>query len=286
MSLVAAVVPSFRPPHEDLATLVRGLRTAGVPVLVADDASPCTSDRTLRDLLDAGAEVLRHRRNQGIARSLNDGLAYAQQQGAAWLLTVDQDSVLPTGYVERLVRAAQAAVDALGADRVGAIGAGSIDDASGTLRYPSSETEGVLTTQEIIQTGTLWSVQGLLDTGGFDETFGIDAVDAAACVRLRAAGRRIVLVPDLTLSHSVGDGRQVTLLGRTVLASGHAPERRTTIVRNRLRLAPEEFRQSPVQAMRSLRRVAVSTALAVTVEDDRWAKARASARGLLPRGQR
>ena len=105
----------------------------------------------------------------------------------------------------------------------------------------------------------------------------------AACVRLRAASRRIVLVPGLSIGHRVGDGRQVTVLGRTVMATGHAPERRTTIVRNRLRLAPEEFRQSPLHAFRTLRRVAMGTLLAVTVEDDRWAKARASARGALPR---
>ena len=91
-----------------------------------------------------------------------------------------------------------------------------------------------------------------------------------------------MVAPEVSITHRIGEGRQVTLLGRSVLASGHSPERRTTIVRNRLRLAPEEFRQSPAQAFRSLRRVAVSTALAVTVEDDRWAKLRASARGLLP----
>ncbi|MDI1288712.1 MAG: hypothetical protein PSX37_02015, partial [bacterium] len=78
-------------------------------------------------------------------------------------------------------------------------------------------------------------------------------------------------------------GRQVTVLGRTVLASGHSPERRTTMVRNRLRLAPEEFAQSPVHAFRTLRRVAMSTLLAATIEDERWAKVKGSARGLLPR---
>ncbi|MEI6363988.1 MAG: hypothetical protein WCP95_17870, partial [Actinomycetes bacterium] len=49
-------------------------------------------------------------------------------------------------------------------------------------------------------------------------------------------------------------------------------------------LFPAEFAQDPVHALRTLRRVAMNTALAVTVEDDRWAKARASAKGLLPTG--
>ena len=49
------------------------------------------------------------------------------------------------------------------------------------------------------------------------------------------------------------------------------------------RFAPEEFRESPAHALRTIRRVAMGTALAVTVEEDRWAKAKASIRGLLPR---
>jgi len=55
------------------------------------------------------------------------------------------------------------------------------------------------------------------------------------------------------------------------------------MVRNRLALAPAEFRQSPVQAARTLRRVAVNLALAATVEEDRTAKVMGGLRGLLPR---
>lgn len=278
-----AVIPSFQPDTATLAPLVRTLIHASVPVLVSDDASPCTADPVLAGIADLGASVDRHTRNAGIARGLNDGLRFAIDQAATWLLTLDQDSAIDSGYVKALTSAANAALAVLGPERLGAVSAGIIGDASGELGYPVDEEDGVTTTAEVIQTGTLWSVTGLQEIGGFDESFGIDAVDAAACVRLRATGRRLVVVPDLAISHRIGAGRQVTLLGRTVMATGHSPERRTTIVRNRLRLAPEEFRQSPLQALRSLRRVAVSTALAVTVEEDRWAKAKAGARGLLPR---
>lgn len=280
---VAAVVPVYCPDPDDLERLVSFLIDAGIPVVVADDASPCTSDPVVRRSGDLGASVVRHRHNAGIARSLNDGLAFATNVGSRWLLTVDQDSELPPRYVEDLLEAAGAAEQALGVGLVGAIGAGSIEDASGTLAYPTTTVSGVVTTHEVIQTGTLWLVDALLAVGGFDESLGIDAVDAAACLALREAGLHVSLASGLAIAHHVGEGRQVTLLGRTVLASGHSPERRTTIVRNRLHLFPAEFAQSPTHALRTLRRVAVNTALAVTVEDDRWAKAKASARGLLPK---
>lgn len=281
-----AVVPTYRPDRASLERLVARLQEQGCGVVVADDASPSTVDPSLDACAARGARVVRHARNAGIARSLNAGLTVAMERHAGWLLTVDQDSEVPDGYVESILAAADHAVAVLGPRAVGAVGAGAIDDRSGELGYPARDVLGLTVTEEVIQTGTLWSVAGLRAIGGFDESLGIDAVDAAACVRLRASGRHIVLAPGVVLGHALGDGRQVRLLGRNVLVSGHAPARRSTIIRNRLRLFPEEFEQSPVHALRTLRRVAVSTALALTIEGDRWSKAKASARGLLPRRDR
>jgi rhamnosyltransferase len=280
---VLAVVPSYRPNSDELLALVTELTSQGISVVVADDASPCTVDPLLRAAADLGARVVRHASNAGIARSLNDGLRFADEVGARWLLTVDQDSTLPPDYLVALLAAADSAELLIGPGAVGAVAAGGIADASGALSYPVTNVDGVDTTAEVIQTGTIWAVDALLALGGFDESLGIDAVDAAACLALRKAGMRIVLDPGIEITHRVGDGRQVRVLGRDVLASGHSPERHTTIVRNRLRLFPAEFAQSPTHALRTLRRVAVNTALAVTVEEDRWAKAKGSARGLLPR---
>ncbi|MCX6413455.1 MAG: hypothetical protein NTU77_02425, partial [Actinobacteria bacterium] len=195
-----------------------------------------------------------------------------------WLLTVDQDSSLPPGYVAALLAATT--------DRVGVIGANIISDASGDVRYPTTHSDGHLTTEEVFQTGSLWSVAALTAISGFDESLGIDAVDAAACLRLRERGFIVALAAGARLEHRVGAARQVTLLGRTVLATGHSPERRTTMVRNRLRLAPAEFRQSPKHAFRTLRRVGVNAVLGATVEENRWAKTKGTIKGLLPRRSR
>lgn len=276
---MVAVVPAYRPDGR-LPGLVCALG-AQSQVVVADDASPVTSDAVLRDVAGiAGAEVLRFAHRAGIARGLNAGLSIARERGAAWLLTVDQDSSVPPDYVEEALAFASVAC---GIARIGAIGAGEVIDASGPIRYPVREHAGLQVTDELIQTGTLWSVGALEAIGGFDESFGIDAVDAAACVRLRRAGYVMALAPGLRIEHELGDARSVRVLGRTVLATGHSPERRASMVRNRLRLLPEEAVVSPAQALRSVRRLAMNTALAVSVEDNRWAKAKGSIRGLLPK---
>lgn len=278
---VVVVIPTFRPP-ERTHELIDTLRPMVGALLVADDASPCTFDPFFRECRSLpSVKVHRFTRNAGIARSLNSGWRTAQQFGAPWLLTVDQDSELPHGYVADLVSAAREATDA--GVRVGVMGPASIQDASGPITYPVQHVNGWPTTAEIFQTGALWSVNALSAIGGFDESFGIDAVDSEACLSLRESGYHVALAPPVTLTHSWGEARQLTVFGTRIAATGHSPHRRTHMVRNRMRLAPREFRQSPTQAVRSLRRLTVNTLLAVSVEDDRWAKAKASLRGLIPR---
>ena len=194
---------------------------------------------------------------------------------------MDQDSRLPEGFVNALLASARLAGGS--GIQVGAIAAETVVVGQTQLAYPQREAFGVVTTTEVFQSGTLWNVDALRGIGGFDESFGIDAVDAAACLALREQGYRIVLAPGVAFEHAYGDARPVQLLGRTVMATGHSPSRRTTMVRNRLRLLPREWRADRAQAWRSSRRLVVNSALSVTVEENRWAHAKASIRGLWPR---
>lgn len=275
---VVAVIPGFDPEPDEVLTLVQALLAQDIPVLVVDDGSAGIA--YLDQAAQFGATTVRHDTNAGIARSLNDGLAFALSQGAEWLLTVDQDTVLPDGYVTTLLAVVQSGAETR--HGVGVVAAETVGDAAGDLRYPAHRRGGLLVTEEVFQTGSLWHVPALQTVGGFDEAFGIDAVDASACLRLREAGFLVVLAPGARLEHRYGSGQQVRLFGRSVNATGHSPQRRETMVRNRLRLFPREFRQSPVHAFRTLRRVGVNVLLGVTVEEDRWAKAKGAARGLLP----
>ncbi len=286
MSPVVAVVATYRPDAQSLLALLDDLAREAVTTIVVDDASPCTFDPLAREVAGrmlAGAQlkVQRFDNNRGIARSLNAGLAFANDQQAKWLLTLDQDTRLPAGVIEQLLATAMRAKQA--GLQVGAIGPIVVDTGGGEIKYPTRESSGFATTAEIVQSGALWSVAALQEVDGFDERLGIDAVDAAACLHLRQLDYQVLVDGEARITHRLGNARAVQVLGRTVLATGQSAERRTTMVRNRLRLAPAEFTQSPIQGLRSLRRLAMSTALAVTVEEDRWAKAKASARGLFPK---
>ena len=280
---VTVVIPTFAP-SDALLELVSDLsQQAEVSrIIISDDASPVTADPVLRTAAQLeGVEVIRHNKNAGIARGLNDGLAAAVAAGDSTLLTLDQDSRIPLGYVSALMTELHSH-ESLWSESagIGVMAPAVVNDASGDMHYPSRDEDGVLVTEEVIQSGSLWMVPALQKVGGFDESLGIDAVDAAACLRLREAGYLVALAADVSLEHNLGDSRQVNILGRSVMITNHSPARRATMVRNRLRLAPAEFKQSPKHAFRTLRRVGVNSTLGVLTGDERWAKAKGSLSGL------
>lgn len=278
--LVVAIVPTYRP-DASVVGHVLGL-AAQCDVVVSDDGSPCTSDVVLRELSEiSGVTVFRHPANVGIARGLNDGLRTARERGATWLLTIDQDTRIPSDYVMRMLNAAHAM--RVSEPMIRVVGAEHIHERSGAMQYPLIERGGVSITEEVIQTGSLWSVEALWDLGGFDESLGIDAVDAAACLRMREQGYLVAVARGLDLEHTLGRARTIHVLGRAVMLTGHDPARRTTMVRNRLRLFPREFRQSPRHALRTLRRVAINQTLGLVNETDKAAKIKGSLRGIVKR---
>lgn len=254
-------------------------------VVVSDDASPCSFDGVFRELSQhPNVEVVRHERNAGVARGLNDGLAIAQAAGARWLLTVDQDSMVDSSLIPSLLQCAHDR--ATSGERLGALGVEVVADASGEMRYPLMETGESAWTHEVIQTGTVWNVDALAQIGGFDETLGMDAVDAAACLGLRRAGYRIGVALGLRIDHAIGESRMIAVGNRRVMVTGHSPERRASMLRNRLRLFPAEFAESPQHALRTVRRVVVNQTVGLMLEEQRWEKAKGSIRGLRLRRSR
>ena len=250
-----SVVPTFNP-DTDALELIHTLAQSA-PVLVSDDASACTADRILAAAEGmAGVRVVRNSHNRGIGRALNQGLAFARQVGAAWLLTVDQDSSLDEQYAPAMVEYAKSLAQA--GVHLGALGCGNVQDASGKLTYPermqSLSGRSVVTTDEVVQSGTLWPVEPLSAVGGFDQTLGMDAVDGAACLALRERGMIIALNPDVTLRHQIEGAQQIRIFGRQVTVTGHSAARRRAIITNRLGLFPREWAVSPRHALRTVRR--------------------------------
>lgn len=265
--MIPAVVPTYRPPA-DLPARLAVLAPQVSGVVVVDDGSPCTADPALRACAALpGVSVLRLPRNRGIAAAINVGLASLGGSSAAAVLTLDQDSAVDSAYVAALT---EAWTRGLGAGLpLGALGAGVVDLGTTRLRYRTGPlAAGLERTDEVLQSGTLWSLDALRELGGFDESLVIDGVDTEMCLRLAEHGRIVAVAPGVVMRHSLGAAEPVRLLGREALATGHAPSRRYYVTRNRLRLLPRHLRVDPVAGLVAARRLTVNAALGL-VRDGR-----------------
>lgn len=292
-TLVAAVVPAFDPPG-NLADLVADLRAQTGRVVVVDDGSPdAGTGQVLVACADAGAVVLRHEINSGIAAALNTAVAEARSRWpeVTAILTVDQDSRLGTDHVDRLVAAWRTAVaDGLAVALVGpehVEGLPSMVRRGWSGRSGRQGLPGVLPGREPVQSGLLVPTAVLDRVGAFDESLVIDGVDTDFFLRCLDAGGEVVVAPGTTIGHRLGTGHPVRLLGRPVVVAGRplvltvsAPLRYYYLSRNRIRLVRRHGRRHTGWAVGQVVGLARHLLLVQTLVPGRRVRARELRHGL------
>ena len=83
----AVVIPCFNEARQ-IALVVGAVRPMLERVIVVDDGS---TDQTVSAAKDAGAEVIRHERNEGKGAAIQTGLRRAVEVGFEWALLMDGD---------------------------------------------------------------------------------------------------------------------------------------------------------------------------------------------------
>lgn len=256
MPHVIAVVPTFRP-GEDVAGRLSDLRGQVDRVIVVDDGSGTAADAVLERIAQGGATVLRLERNSGIAVALNRGVERALDDGADYVLNVDQDTDLPPDYV---ATALEVFVHANPVTRIGVVCVDAVNGAPALPTWTSPEGFGLV--PEAIQTGFVISRECLETAGLFDERLVIDTVDTEYCLRVRDAGFRIAVATGTNIGHSIGRRAELRPFGVPVRhASGrvatyqyHSPFRRYYIARNNIDLMLRNVRRRPRWVLTVLKR--------------------------------
>ncbi len=222
---MVAVIPVYRPPA-DFSDRVRRLRTQVDDIVLVDDGSETLP---LAALDDAHILQISLPENAGIAAALNAGMVVAGERAATHILTLDQDSTVPAGYVERLV----AAVGHAGSASTVAVPASA--GGAAVLR----DVDGTPAPFDPIQSGQLLTAEVWRRVGPFDESLFIDAVDSDFWFRALEAGVSFVVVPDAHIDHGLGELRPIRILGRHLALGGrprhvlyHSPFRTYYMVRN------------------------------------------------------
>jgi len=147
--------------------------------------------------------------NPGLATAYNHALSLASEQNYSWLLTLDQDSVLPPNFVHRM---AQLAREFDGRSEIGAIvpqvtgGGRNLSPFMLTLgaipKWFAYGYEGLpASTVYAVNSAAMLRVSALLDIGGYDAMFPLDISDLNLFHRFGKAGKKIYVAGDLLVQH-------------------------------------------------------------------------------------
>lgn len=218
--------------------------------------------------------------NLGIAEPLNKVSKLASASGAQWMLTMDQDSTLPTNYVSELL----AAIGRLTASGKVGIAAGIHEDL-GSL----SQSTWARQVNTLITSGSLVNLTAYDEIGGCDVGFFIDCVDHELALKMRHRGWQLWSFKDVNFFHTIGAPKQVKvpLIGVTLCCSNHSALRKYYATRNRLKLYFRYFLFDPMFCLRDMYAMFAESAKIVLFESERVAKLRAMGLGFVDaiRGQ-
>ena len=212
--------------------------------------------------------------NKGVAAALNQGLEYALQQGYPWLLTLDQDTqcypdmVAILGDVYQVCRPKPAV-----------IGSNYLDPRSNKPKVPL-QGSACIDQKTVITSGTMVNTKVALLIGKFREDYFIDQVDHEFCLRVRANDHRVVISRKPVMDHSVGaaGGVRLPLLG---VLPNHPPLRKYYIARNSVATVAKYWRSEPGWCLIRSMRLLLGLLLMATLEEQRVAKVRAFAAGIM-----
>jgi rhamnosyltransferase len=242
---VAALVITYFP-DAGLPARLDSLLAQFDRVALVDNGSPDENLTAVAAQVDRSAVSLhRNSTNLGIATALNQGMRILADEGFRWVVTLDQDSEVQSGFLSSMLEMLNSRPDQV---KIALIGSNRIDpdsDVSHRWLRPSNSfpffqrvnceraSKGVTL---VITSGTLTNVAAFVDLGGFRDELFIDLVDFEYCLRARQQGYKILVSCDADLKHMVGIQTHLQAAGITLSQTHHSPLRRYYLFRNSIYL--------------------------------------------------
>lgn len=212
--------------------------------------------------------ILWNRENQGIAKALNQLTSAAQKEGFDWILTLDQDSVVPSNIVgefEKYINNSSVGILCpIICDR----------NKNEEIKINEDCTE----IDECITSGSLLNIKAWSEIGGFDERMFIDGVDFDICYRLRQRGYKIYCIHSVVLLHELGHIEYHRFLFWKVLVKNHSAFRKYYIARNIIYVAKK--RKSVLLAIKGILQEVKLLGIVLLYETDKKSKSISIIKGI------
>jgi rhamnosyltransferase len=247
-----AVVVTFEPDITALLTLL-GQLNKETDFIVIDNGTP--DIEILAESItvyERCVDLLRLPENNGLAKALNVGIKWAQDNNRDYVFLFDQDSSLCDLFASRMI-AAYVSVDKQSAKGIAAMGPRIINPQSmrqtpfklfnrWMLRsdrvFAQSKTHFLA--DFLITSGTMLILKHFAEIGGMKESYFIDNVDLEWCFRAKSMGFDLVGTDEAVLYHAIGE-RSLSPLVRAGLMAQHNPSRTYYSSRNRMHLYSVDY---------------------------------------------
>jgi len=277
-----AIVVTYRAVAFVVNNIIKLVQECG-RVIVVDNGS---EEEVLSDI-DAvvGVELIRFPSNVGLASALNAGINRALDLGYNWAITFDQDSTPEPGFGVELWKAHLRYPEAgIVAPRIkeAAVNEGNYAWTRKARWSPFLFERVFCSGVDIpgitvaITSGALTELRLWRELGGFEVCLFIDYIDVDYCLRVRRAGRDIVVSHAAVLNHELGARRSKIIMGHEFRPTFHSALRHYYIARNRVFVWKKHALSVPHWALFDLSYCIYNFLRVVLFEDRKMEKIRAT----------
>lgn len=234
---IYTIIVTFNP-SQNVIRLINALKQQNVIPIVVDNGSKDFDFSVIENDIDC--YLLRLENNLGIASAQNIGIEKAIELGAEYILFFDQDSKISENFVKdmmddyRLILSQNI--------KIGALGPRFIDERNSFYYKTISISKYGLRTKQVVEniekpfhstllisSGSLASVETLMEVGLMRNDYFIDYVDTEWCTRAEAYGYKNYMSSKAIMYHSIGDQIKQNKFFTMPI---HSPFRRYYIIRN------------------------------------------------------
>lgn len=223
-SIIAGIV-SYNPEIQRLQENIDAIIEQVDKIVIYDNGSK-NADKLSR-FQKTNVEIIYSKENKGIAYALNFIMVKAKQENYMWVITLDQDSVCPQGYIN-------AAEEIEKYNKIGQIVPTLYESNSKKICYLGNKVndEKYQKVKKSITSAAITSVEAWEKVGGFDEMLFIDYVDYDFAHRLSVHGYNIIRMNRVYLDHRIGDSQKKNIFFFSIRVSNHSAFRKYYISRN------------------------------------------------------
>lgn len=272
---ICAGIITYNPTLTDVSTCLEALCNQVERVIIVDNASK--NVKSLQEVVSKYANVtlVKNSQNIGFAKALTQVFEWAKSQGFNWVLTLNDDSVVPNNMIseyKKILENQGSLVNQKNAknSKIAIVCSLLKNRLDGTILHSKCHED------ECITSGSLTSVEAWAKIGGFDEWLEIDGVDFDFSRRLVRAGWKIVECQNVIMEHQIGKARSINLIIKHPIVWNHNANRKYYIARN---MQVVDYKMGTYSYVKSLRAVVRDMIFVALWEKNKFAKILAMVRG-------